>query len=122
MWVLFVFHFCDRCLPQRPGVSKAPMLFAARGLYSDQALFQALDENFSWQLDADEHHFAVSHLIRGPGRPQIAAHELVHTLEDDLALGAFHVEYTLVAQHARAVNIDDGPQEVFQFGRIEGPR
>ena len=32
---------------------------------------------------------------------QVAAHELVHALEDDLALGALHMQHALVAQHAQ---------------------
>ena len=55
-----------------------------------------------------------------PTGAQVAAHELVHALEDDLALGAHHVQHALVAQHARAVDVDDGAQEVLQLGGVEG--
>ena len=34
--------------------------------------------------------------------------ELVHTLENHLALGALHVEHALVAQHAGTIDVDDG--------------
>ena len=47
--------------------------------------------------------------------------ELVHALEDDLALHVLHPQHALVAQHLRAVDIDDGTQKVFQQGRLEGP-
>ena len=52
--------------------------------------------------------------------PQIAAHQLVHALEDHLAIGAIHVKHALVAQHARAVHLHDGAQEVFELGGVEG--
>ncbi len=90
------------------------------GAGSRQALLQALPEDVLGQVDADEHHLALALLALGPLRPQVAAHELVHALEDDLALGALHVQHALVAQHAGAVDVDDGTQEVFQFGRVEG--
>ena len=44
----------------------------------------------------------------------------MHALEYHLALGAFHVQNAFVTQHARAVNIDDGTQEIFQFRRVQG--
>ena len=51
---------------------------------------------------------------------EIVAHELVHALENDLALGATHIQHAFVTQHAGAVNVDDGPQKIFQLGRIKG--
>ena len=92
----------------------------ARGLYSGYTLLQTLQENISWQIDTNEYHFAHSLLLRLPRLPQITAHELVHALEDHLALGAFHVQNAFVAQHARAIDVDDGAQEIFQFGRVQG--
>ena len=44
----------------------------------------------------------------------------MHALENYLALRAFHMQNALVAQHAGAVDVDDGAQKVFQLGRIEG--
>jgi hypothetical protein len=72
-------------------------------------------------LDADEHHLAHARLALGPGRAQVAAHQLVHALEDHLALGALHVQHALVAQHLRAVDVDHRAQEVLQLGRVERP-
>ena len=87
----------------------------------DQALFQPLQEDIFRQIDANEHHLAHFHFAIGPHRPQVAAHELVHALEDHLALGATHVQHPLVAQHLGAIDVDDGPQKVLQLGRIESP-
>ena len=42
-------------------------------------------------------------------------------MEDHLALGALHVEHTFVTQHARAIHLDDGTQEVLELGGIKGP-
>ena len=44
----------------------------------------------------------------------------MHALENHLALGAAHVQHALVAQHARAINVDDGPQKILQLGRVKG--
>ena len=85
-----------------------------------QCLLHALQQDVFGQVNANKHQFAVLDLVRRPGRPQIAAHELVHALENHLALGAQHVQHALVAQHARAVDIDDGAEKVFQLGRIKG--
>jgi hypothetical protein len=41
-------------------------------------------------------------------------------LEDDFALGALHEQDAFVAQHAWAVDVDDGAQKVLQLGRVEG--
>ena len=90
----------------------------ARGLYSAYTLLQALHENISGQIDADEYHFAHSLLILVPRLTQIAAHELVHALENHFAFGAFHVQDAFVTQHARSVNIDDSAQEIFEFGGV----
>ena len=86
-----------------------------------QALVQALHQNVAWQVNANEYHLAEAGFVGFPQRPQVAAHQLMHALEDDLALGASHVQHTLVAQHAWAVHIDDGTQKVFQLGWAEGP-
>ena len=91
----------------------------ARGFYSVQALFQALQENIFGQFDADEHHFAHSLFTNGPFGAQIAAHELVHPLENDFAVSTFHVEHTLVAQHLGAIDVDDSTQKVFQLNRVK---
>jgi hypothetical protein len=93
----------------------------AREFYSVQALFQALQKNIFGQFNADEHHFAHPVLISPPLGSQVAAHELVHTLKDDFAIGAFHVEHPFVAQHARAIHIDHGAQEIFELGRVKSP-
>ena len=45
----------------------------------------------------------------------------MHALEYDFSVTALHVQNTLIAQHARAVNIDDSAQKVFELARIEGP-
>ena len=82
-------------------------------------MLHALKENVLRQINANEYHFAARLLVLAPCRSQIAAHQLVYALEDDFALRALHVQNAFVAQHARPVNIDDGTQKVFQFGRIE---
>ena len=86
-----------------------------------QALVQTLHQNVARQVNADEYHLADAGFVGFPQRPQVAAHQLMHPLEDDLALGASHVQHTLVAQHAWAVHIDDGTQKVFQLGGAEWP-
>ena len=90
----------------------------ARGLYSAYTLLQALHENISGQIDTDEYHFAHSLLIFLPRLPQIAAHELVHALKNHFAFRAFHVQHAFVTQHARAVDIDDSAQKIFQLGGV----
>ena len=40
-------------------------------------------------------------------------------MEDHLLLSALHIEHAFVAQHFGAVNVDDGPQKVFQLGRVK---
>ena len=65
-------------------------------------------------------HLALLFLGGHPLGPQIAAHELVHALEDDLAIAAFHEQHTLVAQHLGPVDLDDGAQEILELGRVEG--
>ncbi len=88
---------------------------------SEQSLIQALYQYVARQINADEHHFAHALFARGPGRAEVAAHELVHALENHLALGAIHVEYTFVTQHARPIDLHDGAQKIFQLGRVEWP-
>jgi hypothetical protein len=90
-------------------------------LESNQALLHALQQDVLGQVDADEYHFAETLFTLGPGWTQIAAHQLVYTLENHLAIGAFHVQHAFVTQHARAINIDNGAQKVLQFGRVKGP-
>ena len=87
----------------------------------NQRLFHALQENVLGQINTNEHHLAGAHFSLTPRGAQIATHELVHALEDHLALGALHEQYALVAQHARAVDVDDAAQEVLELGRAEGP-
>jgi hypothetical protein len=86
---------------------------------SDQTLPQSLQQDVLGQIDTNEYHFAHSFLAVGPHRAQIAAHELVHALKNHFALSASHVQHAFVAQHARAVDVDNGAQEIFQFGRIK---
>ena len=85
-----------------------------------QALIQPGLEQVLGQFNADEDHFADFGLACSPFGAQVAAHELVHTLEDDLAVHARNVQHTLVAQHARAVDLHHRAQEVFQLGGVEG--
>jgi hypothetical protein len=100
--------------------TKAGQATPPRRALSDQTLLQSLQQDVLRQIDADEHHFAHFGFAIGPHRSQIAAHELVHALKNHFALGATHVQHTFVAQHAWAVNVDNGPQEILQFGRIKG--
>src|SRR5664279_5676196 len=74
-----------RTCPDRPGASH-------------EALLEALLQDVLGQVDADEDHLAALLLARHPLRAEIAAHELVHALEDDLAIGSLHVQDALVAQ------------------------
>lgn len=79
---------------------------------SDQALVQALAQDVLGQINANEHHLALALFVSAPLRAQIAAHQLVHALENHLAAGALHIQNTLVAQHLRAIDIDDSAQKV----------
>ena len=45
----------------------------------------------------------------------------MHALKDDFSVTALHVQNAFIAQHARAVNVDDRAQKIFQLARIEGP-
>src|ERR1700752_2912149 len=87
--------------------------------WSGETLLESLSEDVLRQIDADEHHFANFWLVFGPFGPKVAPHELVHALEDDLPVSAVHVEHALVAQHARAVDLDDGAKEIFQLRWLE---
>ena len=69
------------------------------------------------QVDADEDHLAALLFAGRPLRAEVAAHQLVHALEDHLAVAALHVQHALVAQHLRAVDLHDRAQEVLQLGR-----
>ena len=89
---------------------------------SDQRLIKPLDQNVLGKVQSDEHHLAGPGFAFGPGGSEIAAHQLMHALEDHLAVGAFHVQHPFVAQHARAVHLHDGAKEVFELGRVERPR
>src|SRR5664280_1537725 len=86
---------------------------------SGDALLQALLEDLFRQVDADEHHLAGLLFPCRPLRPEIAAHQLVHALEDDLAVGSLHIEHALVAEQLRAIDLDDRAQEVFELGGVE---
>ena len=78
-----------------------------------------MDQDVFRQVNPNEHHFADALFTLRPIRAQIAAHQLVHTLEDHLLVGALHIQHPFVAQHLGAVDVDDGAQEVFQLGGIE---
>ena len=59
----------DAKLILRAGSGKARF-----GFRSDQALFQALQEDFAGKFDANEHHLAYPLLVLAPGGSQITAH------------------------------------------------
>lgn len=84
-----------------------------------QALVQALAQDVLRQVNTDKYHAAFALFIGSPFGAQIAAHQLVYALKDHFAAGALHVQHALVAQHARAVDVHNRPQKVFQLGRIE---
>ena len=84
-----------------------------------QALVQALAQDVLRQVNTDEYHAAFALFIGSPFGAQIAAHQLVYALKDHFAAGALHVQHALVAQHARAVDVHNRTQKVFQLGRIE---
>src|SRR6185369_15240164 len=86
---------------------------------SDEALLEALFQDVSRQVDADEDHLAALLLARRPLRSEVGAHQLVHALEDDLAVGALHVQHALVAQHLRPVDLDDRAEEVLELAGVE---
>ena len=79
---------------------------------SHQALFKSLQQDVLGQVDANEHHLAHFRLACSPQGSQIAAHELVNALENDLTLGTLHVQNALVTEHARTVNVHDSAQKV----------
>lgn len=78
-----------------------------------------MNQDVFGQVNANEHHLADALFALGPIRAQVAAHQLVHALEDHLLFGALHIQHAFVAQHLGAVDVDDGAQEVFQLGGIE---
>ena len=45
----------------------------------------------------------------------------MHALKDDFSVTALHVQNAFIAQHSRAVNVDDRAKKIFQLARIEGP-
>lgn len=86
---------------------------------SNEALFHALQKNILRQVNTDEHHFADTRLPGGPVRSHVTAHQLVNALENHFPIRAIHEQNPFVAQHARAINIDNGAQKIFQLGRIK---
>ena len=78
-----------------------------------------MDQNVLRQVDTNEHHLADALFALSPIWPEVAAHQLVHALEDHLLFSALHIEHTFVAQHLGSVNVDDGTQEIFQLGRVK---
>ena len=82
-------------------------------------MIKTLDQDVLGQINTDEHHLADALFAFGPIRAQIAAHQLMHALEDHFLFGALHIEHTFVAQHLGAVDIDDGTKEVFQLSGVK---
>ncbi len=78
-----------------------------------------MDQDVLGQVNTNEHHLADALFTLSPIGAEVAAHQLVHTLEDHLLFGALHIEHAFVAQHLGAVDVDDGAKEVFQLGRVE---
>jgi len=78
-----------------------------------------LQENISGQINPNEDHFVVFHLVFAPCRAQIAPHQLMNTLENHFSIGPLHVQDPFVAQHFGSVNVDDGTQKVLQLGGIK---
>lgn len=56
-----------------------------------KALIQPLQQDVLGQVDADEHHLADALFPFRPLWSQIAAHQLVHALEDHLAIRSLHI-------------------------------
>src|SRR5690606_10585665 len=71
------------------------------------------------QVLADKDDFGAARLIFTPGGADIAAHGLVHTLENDFSVSAVHPQDAFIAQHARAVNLDQAAQEFIQLRDVE---
>ena len=78
-----------------------------------------MDQDVFWQVNSDEDHFADALFAFSPIGAQITPHQLVHALENHLFLSALHIEHAFVAQHLGAIDVDDGAQEIFQFGGVE---
>ena len=84
-----------------------------------QRLFHTLQQDVLRQVNSDKYHLAATLFIRAPGGAEVAAHELVYALEDDLAIRALHKQHPFIAQHAGAIDVDDGAQKIFQPGRVK---
>ena len=56
-----------------------------------KALIQPLQQDVLGQVDADEHHLADALFPFRPLWSQVAAHQLVHALEDHLAIRSLHI-------------------------------
>ena len=78
-----------------------------------------MDQYVLRQVDTNEHHLADALFAFSPIGPEVAAHQLVHALEDHLLFGALHIQHAFVAQHLGAVDVDDGAQEIFQLGGVK---
>ncbi len=78
-----------------------------------------MDQDVLRQVDANEHHLADALFPFSPIWPEVAAHQLVHALEDHLLFGTLHIQHAFVAQHLGAVDVDDGAQEIFQLGWVK---
>ncbi|MEN3295067.1 MAG: hypothetical protein V7642_4320, partial [Burkholderiales bacterium] len=84
-----------------------------------QTLFQTANKSSLREILADKHDFAAAYFALGPFGAKVAPHHLVHTLKDDLPVGAGHPQNTLVTQHPRPINLDQAAQHLVQFRAIE---
>ena len=82
-------------------------------------MIEALDQDVLRQVNTNEHHLADALFAFSPIWAEVAAHQLVHALEDHFLFGALHIEHAFVAQHLGAVDVDDGAQEIFQLGWVK---
>lgn len=86
---------------------------------SATAIIQPLRQNISGQVNADEHHFALTWLTAFPGHANISAHQLVDTLEYDTPVHTLHLQHAFVTQQSGTVNVQYGSQKIFQFCRVK---
>jgi hypothetical protein len=113
-------HVTVVVLPPRWGARIVAILAAVRNSArkcSGNTTLKPLEKNLLGKVDSNENHFAFLGFAWCPFGPQIAAHQLVYPLKNDLAVTSLQVENAFVAQHFGAINLNDGTEEILELRR-----
>ena len=107
-------RFAATLSPCRRGAQKAPSLTQIRHCSRPQ-------ENVFGQVDANEHHLAGARSPSAHCGPRSLPMSWCTPWKITLRSVPFMLRTPFVAQHAQAIDVDDGAEEVFQLCRVERP-